>query len=1378
MLQHLSATSPYVCDLSRGPIEPANRMASTSTNKLTGLLEPKESISKTRTPLKLLGPEEVPMDTTMTTHDINASLQPVWYTEQTIVDDHHIQQEDNPSMIQEKSLTTLTRSTLPPIQSANTLIDEEDDFVPRQPSLMHKSSTFTIESPMKVDLASDDLEKENIIKDDPMPSMTAPSDESFRALEHLLGLGSATTTMRESPKPNHDTLSLTVVTPTDIINSTRRSSRLIFAQKTITDSLPSSQEIPIMETIESIASASPPSFLADNTTIADEQPSMTSNQQNSFDLTESNSKIDDESNFSFELNDFTNSTKNESTINVPEPTAPMITMRAPTCADVAYRALIKSRTNGRVSQPIKADSPLATTNKARSSAPASRFLRSSCRRISTDSAAQNSLVQEQTATNNECFINNEDEVDKDQQQGFIDIVSVPEEDESEQEKSMSVTLNTDSPKQSNASYATSPKQANASYVNSPKQGNVSNVNTPKQSNVSYVNSPKQSNTSKFNSPKQGNTSKFNSPKQGNTSNLDLSKQIDESYQSVASEQPQIGSPSQELAPLLSREYTYNTPKRRSSKPNGSVLNATTNSTILTQQKTVNEEQQFKSPSVASKSMLNILLTQPTEQTILSPMESAVNSPAIASKSMLGVLLTQKEERTSTRKSKAALTPAQSPSLASKSMLEVLLTKPTQTEQRTSTRKSKAALTPVSSATNSPSIVSKSMLGVLLTKPTQTEERPSTRNSKILKPTPSVVSKSMLNILLTQPTDVEQSALHDTLTTSVKPSPRRTSRGTKRLSANLTPRASINPLHSSTPSSTTRHKSLQMVSIGEQEQVLTTALTQQEIEIVQVDDSHEESIRQSTPPSRTMDAGVQTTPSLNMVTRRYFDSLDQESTSLFEMNKSSSSVMVEEKQITPLQTKIIMNLKRNVRFQLTPTTDARLTEKEKLEETLRGLKPDVVINPTPVVAQVVKAEVKKPVKRLKKASKPKKKLLTKKKKTTAIKKPIENIPQEVQHISRKKDSKTKVESTPSKKASQRKRASSEVVVEAVTAKRSKVSKPAEARVTSSKVRTASASIKKSKVESTKRQRSASKTNEKKKAETKKQKPAATKIAKPESKQNASKAKKAEPKQEKPTPVKAEKSESKRAASKANKKNSSSTETVATKVTVEPTKSTRGASGNTKKATSQPAEEKHNASTINENNKVEIVEPKRKSLKSTKKSKSEPQRVVPTTKKTESTERKRGASITKKNIPVEPTEEKQNTSIANKTTTAESMNNRQSRAQSRSTNKNNEVVQKVETKPTKSATKTKKAQVESVEKKEVEKEKPTVQIVESNQEQRQKFEELTVAELKSRLTKHKEDIPKGAKKADLIALLLKKETHLVKEQKPIEIPIVKTTRRHKK
>jgi hypothetical protein len=39
-------------------------------------------------------------------------------------------------------------------------------------------------------------------------------------------------------------------------------------------------------------------------------------------------------------------------------------------------------------------------------------------------------------------------------------------------------------------------------------------------------------------------------------------------------------------------------------------------------------------------------------------------------------------------------------------------------------------------------------------------------------------------------------------------------------------------------------------------------------------------------------------------------------------------------------------------------------------------------------------------------------------------------------------------------------------------------------------------------------------------------------------------------------------------------------------------------------------------------------------------------------------------------------------------------------------------------------------------------------------------LTVAGLKSRLNTHKAGIPKGAKKADLIALLIKIETHLLK------------------
>lgn len=350
------------------------------------------------------------MDITTAPNDINASLQPIWYSEQTIIDDHPAQQEGNSSIIHEKSRTTLARSTLPPIQSEGPAIDEEDDLPVNQPSLMHKSSTFTVESSMDMESALSDLEKENLIKDDPMPSMTAPSDESFRALEQLLGLGSGATTMRESPKPNQDTLSLTVVTPTDIVNSTRRSSRLSVARKTITDSLPSSQEIPKMPTIESITSINMPSFLADNTTMADEQASATINQQSSLNISENTSKNDDESSFSFELNDFTNSTKNESIVDTPQPVQPMPAMRAPTCADVAYRALVKRRVSGRVSQPIKAQSPLAgpsnklqllkilhniecILDKARSSAPNARFLRSSCRRISNDSAPQSPIAQ-------------------------------------------------------------------------------------------------------------------------------------------------------------------------------------------------------------------------------------------------------------------------------------------------------------------------------------------------------------------------------------------------------------------------------------------------------------------------------------------------------------------------------------------------------------------------------------------------------------------------------------------------------------------------------------------------------------------------------------------------------------------------------------------------------------------------------------------------------------------------------------------------------------------------------------------------------------------------------------------------------------------------
>ncbi len=296
------------------------------------------------------------MDSTATTADINASLQPIWYTEQTIVDD---QQEDIASIIQEQQgkSSLLPRTTLPTIPSESPSISEEE-FLPNQPSLMHKSSTFTIEPSMHVDSPLNDSEKENTT--DPI---LPPSDDSFRALEHLLGLGS-TTTVRESPKTNHDTLSLTVVTPTDIINATTTSLRMSYAPKNGTDSLPSSQDIPTMPTIESINSTNPPSFLVDNTTMEEEPAATTMNEQNSLDneTMKDDMNNDDETNFSFELNDFPNSSKNESTVDTPPP-PPIINIRAPTCADVAYRALVKPRGGGRVSQPVKADSPLSKPSR-------------------------------------------------------------------------------------------------------------------------------------------------------------------------------------------------------------------------------------------------------------------------------------------------------------------------------------------------------------------------------------------------------------------------------------------------------------------------------------------------------------------------------------------------------------------------------------------------------------------------------------------------------------------------------------------------------------------------------------------------------------------------------------------------------------------------------------------------------------------------------------------------------------------------------------------------------------------------------------------------------------------------------------------------------
>ena len=318
----------------------------------------------------------MPLDDT--TAEIDASLQPIWYSEQTIVDEQRktavLEKEEIASIIREQQRSsTLHRTTRSSVASHYSSI-LEDDLLASQPSLMHKSSTFTIEPEPSAPATTllNNSEKENLAQDEPMNVSSQPADDSFRTLEHLLGLGS-TATVRESPKTNHDTLSLTVVTPTDIINSTRVSARMSLAMKSGSRSVPSSQTMPTMPTIESIDSTIPPSFLADNTTIGDEDISamdqQTSLPVNNTDGLKDDSNNDDETNFSFELNDFPSDSKDESSMAVPPspaavPAPVMVAaMRAPTCADVAYRALIKSRLGGRVSQPIKADSPLAKQSK-------------------------------------------------------------------------------------------------------------------------------------------------------------------------------------------------------------------------------------------------------------------------------------------------------------------------------------------------------------------------------------------------------------------------------------------------------------------------------------------------------------------------------------------------------------------------------------------------------------------------------------------------------------------------------------------------------------------------------------------------------------------------------------------------------------------------------------------------------------------------------------------------------------------------------------------------------------------------------------------------------------------------------------------------------
>ncbi|CAF0927929.1 unnamed protein product [Adineta ricciae] len=1332
MLVHLSKTSPYVCDLNQGSIEPANRMASAPAKKATALLEQKESFQKqTRTPLKLLATDEIPMDTTATTTDINASLQPVWYTEQTIVDEQHGQHEDIASIIQEQQgKSLLSRSTLPPIQSESPVENEEIEELPNQPSLMHKSSTFTIEPSINVDSPLNDSEKENAVTEDTTNAVIPPSDDSFRALEQLLGLGS-TTTVRESPKTNHDTLSLTVVTPTDIINSTRRSSRLSIAQKGGAGSQPSSQDIPTMPTIESITSTNPPSFLMDNTTMEEEQPSiaMTTSQQTTFDLTDNDtmkddSNNDDETNFSFELNDFPNNSNDEPKVEAP--TQPMMTIRAPTCADVAYRALIKPRTGGgRVSQPVKADSPLAKPTKARSSAPLTRGLRSSAQPLPSSSAATESVAEEQPAPTDT---------------KLIEVVTLPEEDQSELDKTSSITLNT-----------TSPKETECTIEN------------------------------------------------------------------TATESGELVTPPKPMSAILSREYTYDTPKRRSTKRGRSTLNSSyATPTVPHQPEPINEEE-VHSPAIPSKSMLNILMTKPTEavrksarkasfapspaesSTPITTSEQLVSSPAIASKSMLEVLLTKPTDTAPKAIEKTSIVPSpirsskrktmtqqveDSPSIPSKSMLEVLLTKPTKIA--TPTRVSKRN-TAVKQTTDSPAIAFNSMLQVLLTKPSEPKRRGSRRSASVSTPvrpskrntavkqtvnSPAIASNSMLQVLLTKPTEPKPrgSRRSASVSTPIRPSKRNTTvnqtsespaiesnsmlgvlltnptennasvapspvpsaaQNGRRSSSNATPRASINPLHSSTPAATPRHKSLQLVCIGEQEQVTTTVPHQVNIEI-QRDDADVEmvSVNETTvsieQPS-TLERGVQTTPSLDKFGRHYLHVSEQQTTPNIQINKSSSSMVVvneEEEQITPIQTKVVVNLQRSVRFQLTPGTDARLVAKEQLEEALCGLKPDIVIPPTPIILEPQSTKVKAAT--IKKAAKPKKKVIASKKKKVSPKKKVEPKPKPM-----KKKPTIRKEKVATPAVKEPKKTTKQVQPNQTTPK--KTTKPV-ARKTSTKQTTVKATtnaIAKRAAPKATAKRIAKRTTQKRtipKAalesvleHTKPKQPTTEVKVVPVVKSSSRKqtTSKAKPKPvAKPTAPKETSAEVK-------------TESVAAKRRV-PSKRT------TKEVPSEPVAKRASVKrTIPETK----TESKAKRIRTSKpvEEKKPSTEVVPSTNLRKT---RRGASSTAKTVP-QPVPKMTN------------------KRRLPSIEKNEESRKKMEKKETESAQPT---------------EKPIPQ-----ENDQQKIEGLTVAQLKSRLNKHKENIPKGAKKADLIALLMKLETN--SRIKPIEVepttiaPTTKTTRRRK-
>lgn len=272
-------------------------------------------------------------------------------------------------------------------------------------------------------------------------------------MEHLFELGSAkvnvtvTTTAQESSNSLHESLSLTIVTPMELINQTTTSLHLSHALAG--DSLLSFQNILLMPTIESIiepsiSSTLPPLFVMDNSE-TEETSSTTGTiiHPNSLHLTDDNDDEGEETlkdninNFLFERNNLANNSS-----NVPTPltlSPPMITVPAPINTNVAYRALIKSRTGGRISQPVKNPSPLIKALPAHSSVPnlISRILRTSTRQVSV-----NATIDEANPSTSEAesFVNETKTVEDYSSIEPMEVVGLPEHEEIEFDQNAEITF--------------------------------------------------------------------------------------------------------------------------------------------------------------------------------------------------------------------------------------------------------------------------------------------------------------------------------------------------------------------------------------------------------------------------------------------------------------------------------------------------------------------------------------------------------------------------------------------------------------------------------------------------------------------------------------------------------------------------------------------------------------------------------------------------------------------------------------------------------------------------------------------------------------------------------------------------------------------------